>query len=86
VNLRERLKSTVVQDSARIAENLVGLPDVNVLGLDDSGPVLVVHVECRRDRPGCPACGVMAHLKDQRPMGLVDLRCFGNKPTRLASH
>jgi transposase len=85
VKLRERLKSTVVQDPARIAEILVGLPNVDVLGVDDSGPVLDVHVECQRARPGCPACGVMAHLKDQRPVSLVDLPCFG-KPTRLVWH
>jgi transposase len=85
VRIRERLKASVVQDSARIAEILVGLPDVNVLGVDDSGPVLEVHVECRRARPCCRDCGVFAHLKDQRPVGLVDLPCFG-KPTRLWWH
>jgi hypothetical protein len=37
----------VVQDPARICEILVGLPEVNVLGVDDSHPVLEIHVECR---------------------------------------
>ena len=64
---------------------LVGLPEVNVLGIEDRQPVLEIHVECRTSRPGCPVCGVVAHLKDQRIVTLVDLPCFG-KCTRLAWH
>jgi transposase len=79
------LSSSVEQDSARICEVLVGLPDVNVLGVDDTCPVLEIHVECRTGRPGCPECGVRAHLKDQRVVTLVDLPCFG-KCTRLIWH
>jgi transposase len=75
----------VERDPARICEILVGLPEVNVLGVDDGDPLLEIHVECRRSRPGCPECGVFAHLKDQRIVTLVDLPCFG-KPTRLAWH
>jgi transposase len=75
----------VVQDPARICEILVGLPEVNVLGVDDKHPVLEIHVECRGPRPGCSECGVFAHLKDQRIVTLVDLPCFG-KPTRLWWH
>jgi transposase len=74
-----------VQDPARICEILVGLPEVNVIGVDDSHPVLEVHVECRTSRPGCPVCGVLAHLKDQRIVTLVDLPCFG-RCTRLMWH
>jgi transposase len=76
---------SVERDPARICEILVGLPEVNVLGVDDGDPLLEIHVECRRSRPGCPECGVFAHLKDQRIVTLVDLPCFG-KPTRLAWH
>jgi transposase len=64
---------------------LVGLPDVNVLGVDDGRELIEIHVECRRSRPGCPDCGVVAHLKDQRVVRLVDLPCFG-KVTKLAWH
>jgi len=68
-----------------MCEILVGLPEVNVLGVDDGDLFLEIHVECRRLRPGCRRCGVLAHLKDQRIVTLVDLPCFG-KPTRLAWH
>jgi transposase len=64
---------------------LVGLPDVNVLGVHDGRDMIEIHVECRRRRPGCPECGVLAHLKEQRVVTLVELPCFG-KPTKLAWH
>jgi transposase len=68
-----------------MCEILIGLPEVNVLGIEDRQPVLEIHVECRTTRPGCPTCGVFAHLKDQRIVTLVDLPCFG-KCTRLLWH
>ena len=37
----------------------------------------------RGSRPGCPECGVLAHLKDRRVVNFVDLPCFG-KPTTLS--
>jgi transposase len=63
----------------------VGLPNVSVLGVDDGRESIEIHVECRHFRPGCPDCGVLAHLKDQRGVTLVDLPCFG-KPTKLPWH
>ena len=68
-----------------MCEILVGLPEVNVLGVDDGDLFLEIHVACRRPRPGCRFCGVLAQLKEQRIVTLVDLPCFG-KPTRLAWH
>ena len=68
-----------------MCEILVGLPEVNVLGIEDGQPALEIHVECRTERPGCPTCGVLAHLKDQRIVTLVDLPCFG-RCTRLLWH
>lgn len=73
------------RDPERMVQLLVGLPNVNVLGVDDDRESIEIHVECRRSRPGCPDCGVLAHLKDQRVVTLVDLPCFGN-PTKLAWH
>ena len=67
-----------------MCEILVGLPEVNVLAVAD-GPMLEIHVECRRSRPGCPESGVLAQLKDQRVVTLIDLPCFG-KPTSLFWH
>jgi len=69
-----------------MCELLVGLPEVNVLGLDDvAGEPLRVHIEVRSDRPGCTGCGVFAHVKDRPIVELVDLPCFG-RPTRLVWH
>jgi len=57
---------------------LVGLPEVNVLGVDDEpGGPLRVHVETTATVVGCAACGTRAWLRDQRPVALVDLPAFG---------
>ncbi len=70
----------------RVCELLVGLPDVNVLGVvDDDGGPLGVHVECRVERPACAGCGTTARVKDRPRIGLVDLPAFG-RPTRLWWH
>jgi hypothetical protein len=76
---------SVVQDPERTCEILVGLPEVNVLGIENRYDVLEIHVERRTLRPGCSECGVLAHLKDQRIVTLVDLACFG-RCTRLLWH
>ena len=69
-----------------MCELLVGLPEVNVLGIDDvAGDPLRVHIEVRSGRPGCAGCGVFAHVKDRPVVELVDLPCFG-RPTRLVWH
>lgn len=71
------------QDATRMCELLVGLPDVNALGIIDhlNGP-LEVHVESRtlvQVRVGCDMAG---QIKDRRHVELVDLPCFG-RSTRL---
>jgi transposase len=69
-----------------MCELLVGLPAVNVLGVDDErDEMVVVHIESRITRPGCPACGTPAWVKDRPPVVLVDLPCFG-RPARLVWH
>jgi transposase len=69
-----------------MCELLVGLPDVNLLGIDDvAGAPLRIHIETRADRPGCGTCGVIAQVKDRPVVGLVDLAAFG-RPTRLLWH
>ncbi|MEO5842463.1 MAG: ISL3 family transposase [Acidimicrobiales bacterium] len=70
----------------RICELLVGLPEVNVLGVDDEcdGP-LRVHVESRVERAWCRGCGGRAAVKDRPRVELVDLPAFG-RPTRLVWH
>lgn len=69
-------------DATRMCELLVGLPEVNVLGLGDDGECLRVHVESRAPRPVCPGCGGGVQLKDRPVVELVDLPSFGRR-TRL---
>jgi hypothetical protein len=73
-------------DPTRKCELLVGLPEVNVLGIDDvAGEPLRVHIEVRSSRPGCGGCGRFAHVKDRPVVELVDLPCFG-RAVRLVWH
>jgi transposase len=61
----------------RMCELLVGLPDVDVIGVDDAEPGrLVVVVEPREARPVCERCGTLAWVKDRREVDLVDLCAF----------
>jgi transposase len=70
-------------DPTRVCELLVGLPDVNVLGVDDERDALiVVHVETGGVRPSCASCSGAVVIKDRPRVELVDLPCFG-RATRL---
>ena len=54
-------------DPTRMCELLVGLPDVNVLGVDDvPGAPLRIYVESRFEHAWCPRCGCRASVKDPR--------------------
>ena len=70
-------------DPTRICELLVGLPDVNVLGVIDAAgkPVRVV-IETRGPRPTCTGCAGAVLIKDRPEVELVDLAAFG-RPARL---
>ena len=64
----------------RMCELLVGLPDVNALGvLDEPDEPLVVRVETRGPRPSCPGCRRPADLKDRDEVTHVDLPVFGRR-------
>ncbi len=66
-----------------MCELLVGLGDLDVLGVDDAGGDFVeVMVQTRTSRAFCSDCGVAATLKEYQPTMLVDLACFG-RPARL---
>ena len=69
----------------RICELLVGLADVNVLGVEEADPdgPLRVHVETRGPRPRCPRCAGGVGVKDRPTVELVDLPVFG-RLARLA--
>ena len=52
----------------RMCELLVGLPDVNVLSVDDvAGEPILVHIEARHGGVWCPGCGVRAAVKEATP-------------------
>ena len=68
-------------DPTRMCELLVGLPAVNVLGVEDAG-LLRVQVETDLERPRCRSCGGRVWVKDRPVVELVDLPCFGRQ-TRL---
>ena len=67
-------------DATRMCELLVGLPDVNVLGvIDHHDGALVVKVETRGSTPLCADCGQPADLKDRDEVTHVDLPVFGRQ-------
>ena len=64
-------------DATRMCELLVGLPDIDVIGVDDPEPgQLVVVIQSREPRPSCGRCGTAAWVKDRREVDLVDLPAF----------
>ena len=69
-----------------MCELLVGLGDVEVLGVDDeAGAPLRVSVRLRTPRPGCERCGGVVQSDGERAVELVDLPAFG-RPARLVWH
>lgn len=68
-------------DPTVMCELLVGLPAVNVLGVEDAGPdgPLRVHIETRGPRPRCRECGCEGWVKDRRELVLIDLPAFGRQ-------
>ncbi len=70
-------------DDMRMCELLVGLPEVRVLAVTETGDGLVVTVETRAGRDWCAACGVRAQVQDRPVVALGDLGCFG-RPVVLA--
>ena len=73
-------------DPTRVCELLVGLGDVEVLGVEDeAGAPLRVHVRRRAPRPDCVGCGGRLWSDGERPVELVDLPAFG-RAARLVWH
>ncbi|WP_276943634.1 ISL3 family transposase [Ferrimicrobium acidiphilum] len=78
------------QNPIRIAEILLGLKDVNLIGVEDLGnedskTPLRVHIECLGERPKCPVCNGMSYSKGGSLVELIDLQSFG-RPVRLIWH
>ena len=73
------------KNPTRICELIVGLGDVEFLGVEDApGGPLELHV-WTRTRPACGGCGGAAWSKGSAPVSLVDLPAFG-RPVRLVWH
>ena len=68
-----------------MSEKLVGLGDVELVGVDESGEgePLVVVIRSRLARPTCEGCGGRVWSKGYRTVVLVDLPAFG-RPVRLS--
>ena len=70
----------------RVCELLVGLGDVEVLGVEgEARAPLRVHIRRRAPRPGCESCGGRLRSDGERQVELVDLPTFG-RPARLVWH
>ena len=66
-------------DPARMCEKLVGLGEVDLVGINDlggDGPLVVV-IRSRKPRPTCEGCGGPVWSKGYRSVVLVDLPAFG---------
>ena len=73
------------ENPTRICELIVGLGDVEVLGVDDApGGPLALHIRTRA-RPPCEGCGGAVWSKGAAVVKLVDLPAFG-RPVRLMWH
>ncbi len=73
-------------DPARVCELMLGLGDVEVLGVGgEAGAPLRVHVRLRVPRSGCVGCGGRLWSDGDSLVELVDLPAFG-RPVRLVWH
>jgi len=75
----------VEDNPTRVCGLIVGLSDVDVLGVVDApGGALAVHIRTRR-HPACGSCDGSARSKGSAAVSLVDLAAFG-RPVRLVWH
>ena len=65
-------------DATRMCALLVGLPDVDVIGVAEWPNWLRVVIEAPGDRPEC-GCGGVVHRHGVREVELVDLPVFGRR-------
>ena len=70
-------------DGRRMCEVLVGLGEVDLVGVEElAGDRLRVTIRSRGPRPVCEGCGGRVWSKGDQPVRLVDLPAFG-RPVRL---
>jgi len=76
----------VESNPTHMCELIVGLGDVDVLGVvDEPDAPLVAHIETRVRPPCCGGCGGVVWSKGTGAVRLVDLPAFG-RPARLVWH
>ena len=74
------------ENPAHISELLVGLGDVEVLGVDDPpGGPLAVHVRTRSARPRVGTAAGRCGPRAPAPVSLVDLATFGGS-SEMSGH
>ncbi len=81
IHVRE--EDPVETDGRRMCELLVGLGEVDLVGVEElGGDRLRLTIRTRSARPRCGVCGGGVWSKGERPVRLVDLPSFG-RPVRL---
>jgi hypothetical protein len=71
----------VLVDPTLMCRALVGLADVEVVGVIGWTAPMQAHIASTAPRPACPGCDRSARVKQTLRRRLVDLPCFG-RPTR----
>ena len=69
-------------DGSGLAEAMLGLDGVRVIGVSEADGEVTVGVETTEPRAWCPRCGCRAESQDRMWVDVRDLECFG-RPTRL---
>ena len=71
----------MITDPQEMNEALIGLGDVNVLGIEELKDSSMLHIviETKNQTATCPQCGMNAKLKDRLQVELNDLTSFGRK-------
>ena len=75
---RPALPTHVLTDPVAVADVLVGLPEITLLGAASRDGEIELHVMLDASRTACSTCGVLARFKGWREVVLDDLR-FGDQ-------
>jgi transposase len=82
---RPALPTHVLTDPVAVADVLVGLPEITLLGAASRDGEIELHVMLDASRTACSTCGVLARFKGWREVVLRDLR-FGDQTVALHWH
>ncbi len=70
-----------MDDGIGLAENMLGMPGLVVLDVEDVPGEVVIQAEVTRSKATCPSCRRRAQAHDRVEVHLRELHCFG-RPTR----